>query len=68
MIRQLLPWFENLGKRQVKSPKQSLHRDSALLHALLGIGSRRDRGGMQTHGRSRPHAVHEHRPDRSDPA
>lgn len=36
MVRQLPPWFENLGKRQVKAPKLYL-RDSGLLHALLGI-------------------------------
>lgn len=41
MVRQLLPWFENLGKRQVKAPKVYV-RDSGLLHALLGIGSRHD--------------------------
>src|SRR6202040_25602 len=41
MIRQLPPWFENLGKRQVKSPKIYV-RDSGLLHALLGIARRRD--------------------------
>ncbi len=41
MIRQLPPWHENLGKRQVKAPKVYV-RDSGLLHALLGIGSRRD--------------------------
>jgi predicted AAA+ superfamily ATPase len=41
MIRQLPPWFENLGKRQVKAPKVYV-RDSGLLHALLGIGTRRD--------------------------
>ncbi len=41
MVRQLPPWFENLGKRQVKSPKIYL-RDSGLLHALLGIGRQRD--------------------------
>jgi uncharacterized protein len=41
MVRQLPPWFENLGKRQGKSPKIYL-RDSGLLHALLGITSRRD--------------------------
>lgn len=40
MVRQLPPWFENLGKRQVKSPKVYV-RDSGLLHALLGIGDRR---------------------------
>ena len=36
MIRVLLPWFENLGKRMVKSPKVYL-RDSGILHFLLGI-------------------------------
>jgi len=36
MVRQLQPWFENAGKRVVKSPKVYL-RDSGLLHALLGI-------------------------------
>lgn len=38
VMRQLPPWFENLGKRQVKSPKVYL-RDSGLLHELLGIAS-----------------------------
>ena len=41
MVRQLSPWFENLGKRQVKAPKVYV-RDSGLLHALLGIASRHD--------------------------
>jgi predicted AAA+ superfamily ATPase len=41
MVRQLPPWFENLGKRQVKAPKVYI-RDSGLLHALLGLGTRRD--------------------------
>ena len=36
MVRQLQPWFVNLRKRQVKSPKVYL-RDSGLLHTLLGI-------------------------------
>lgn len=36
MIRQLPPWFENLGKRQVKAPKVYV-RDSGLLHTLLGV-------------------------------
>ncbi len=36
VIRRLQPWFENIGKRQRKSPKLYL-RDSGLLHALLGI-------------------------------
>lgn len=38
VMRQLPPWFENIGKRQVKSPKVYL-RDSGLLHELLGIPS-----------------------------
>jgi uncharacterized protein len=41
MVRQLQPWFENLGKRQVKAPKVFV-RDSGLLHSLLGIATRRD--------------------------
>jgi hypothetical protein len=41
MVRQLHPWFENLGKRQVKAPKVYV-RDSGLLHTLLGIGTQRD--------------------------
>jgi len=41
MVRQLPPWFENLGKRQVKSPKVYV-RDSGLLHSLLGVSNRRD--------------------------
>ena len=36
VIRQLQPWHENLGKRQVKSPKVYL-RDSGLLHSLLDV-------------------------------
>ena len=39
MVRQLQPWFENLGKRQVKAPKVYL-RDPGVLHALLDLGSR----------------------------
>jgi uncharacterized protein len=41
MVRQLPPWFENVGKRLVKSPRIYL-RDSGLLHLLLGIRSRND--------------------------
>jgi predicted AAA+ superfamily ATPase len=36
MVRILLPWFENIQKRQVKSPK-IYFRDSGILNALLGI-------------------------------
>ncbi len=38
MVRQLQPWYANLAKRQVKSPKLYV-RDSGLLHQLLGIDS-----------------------------
>lgn len=38
MVRELRPWFANIKKREVKSPKVYL-RDSGLLHRLLGIGS-----------------------------
>jgi uncharacterized protein len=41
MVRTLRPWFENIGKRQVKRPKIFI-RDSGLLHALMGIASRDD--------------------------
>jgi len=36
MIRVLNPWFENITKRQIKSPKVYI-RDSGLLHALVGV-------------------------------
>jgi hypothetical protein len=38
MLRVLQPWHENLGKRQVKSPKVYF-RDSGLLHQSLGIAA-----------------------------
>jgi predicted AAA+ superfamily ATPase len=40
-VRVLLPWSENLGKRQVRSPKVYF-ADCGLLHALLGIRERRE--------------------------
>lgn len=36
LVRRLLPWHSNLGKRLVKSPKVYI-RDSGLVHALLNI-------------------------------
>ena len=45
LVRQLQPWFANLGKRQVKAPKIYL-RDSGLLHELLGIA---DSGALARH-------------------
>lgn len=47
MIRQLRPWHENIGKRQVKSPKLYI-RDSGLLHLLLGV---RGQSELETHPR-----------------
>ena len=41
MVRQLQPWFENLGKRQIKSPKIYV-RDTGLLHQLLGVRTEDD--------------------------
>lgn len=41
MVRRLSPWFANLKKRQVRSPKIYI-RDTGLLHALLGIRSEKD--------------------------
>jgi uncharacterized protein len=39
MVRRLEPWFENMQKRQVRSPKVYLN-DSGLLHTLLGVETR----------------------------
>ncbi|MBI4371902.1 MAG: ATP-binding protein [Elusimicrobia bacterium] len=47
MVRQLQPWHENLGKRQVKSPK-IYFRDSGIFHALLGTWTEKD---LRTHPR-----------------
>ena len=45
LVRRLVPWHANLGKRLVKSPKVYV-RDSGLAHALLGIG---DKEGLLGH-------------------
>ncbi len=45
MVRQLQPWYENISKRQVKSPKIYL-RDSGLFHALMSIP---DKKALWTH-------------------
>lgn len=39
VVRILPPWFENLKKRQIKSPKIYV-RDSGLLHSLLAVQDR----------------------------
>jgi predicted AAA+ superfamily ATPase len=38
VVRQLQPWYANVGKRVVRSPKVYL-RDSGVLHTLLGLDS-----------------------------
>jgi predicted AAA+ superfamily ATPase len=48
MIRVLQPWYANLQKRQIKSPK-IYFRDSGLFHTLLGIRSDHD---LLTHPKS----------------
>ena len=45
VLRQLPPWFENIGKRQVKSPKIYI-ADSGLLHTLLNLGTTAE---LETH-------------------
>lgn len=50
-IRVLPAWFENLGKRLIKSPKVYL-RDSGVLHFLLGIRSQTDLAMHPSYGAS----------------
>jgi hypothetical protein len=51
VLRQLPPWFENLGKRQYKAPKVYV-RDSGLLHALLSLKDRIELAAHPKHGAS----------------
>ncbi len=51
MVRQLQPWFTNLGKRQVKSPKVFI-RDSGILHTLLNVRTRLDLRNHPKYGAS----------------
>lgn len=51
VVRQLQPWFENISRRHVKSPKVYI-RESGILHSLLGIASRRDLTGHPKLGAS----------------
>ena len=39
VVRQLAPWFENISKRQVRSPKVYIE-DSGVLHTLIGLHGR----------------------------
>lgn len=51
LVRRLMPFRANVGKRLVKAPKVYV-RDSGLLHALLGIGNRHDLFGHPVVGPS----------------
>jgi len=67
MVRQLQPWHENLGKRQVKSPK-IYFRDTGLLHALMGVADpasllAHPRGGASWEGFALEQVIRLARPD-----
>lgn len=67
LIRQLQPWHENIGKRQVKSPKV-YWRDSGLLHQLFGIPSHESlvanpKCGASWEGYVLEQVIHQLRPD-----
>ncbi len=51
VLRRLQPWFENLGKRQVRSPKVYV-ADSGLLHTLLNLETRESLEGHPKVGAS----------------
>ncbi|MFC1825237.1 ATP-binding protein [Thermodesulfobacteriota bacterium] len=51
VLQQLLPWHENISKRQVKAPKVYIS-DSGLLHSLLNLRSLRDLEGHPKVGAS----------------
>lgn len=51
VVRQLPPWFANISKRQVKSPRVYI-RDSGLLHRLLGLDTMLDLERSPTLGAS----------------
>ncbi len=51
VVRQMQPWHENIGKRQVKAPKVYL-ADTGILHALLNIRTLKDLQGHPKMGAS----------------
>jgi predicted AAA+ superfamily ATPase len=51
VLRQLQPWYANIGKRQVRAPKIYL-ADSGLLHSLLNLETRNDLEGHPKVGAS----------------
>ncbi len=67
MVRQLQPWHENLGKRQVKAPK-IYFRDSGLFHTLSQIRSADEllthpKLGASWEGYAIEEAIRHHAPD-----
>lgn len=67
MIRRLLPWHANLGKRLVKTPK-IYFRDSGLFHTLCGIHASADllthpKLGASWEGFALEEIVQAHQPD-----
>lgn len=51
LVRRLPPWFQNVGKRLVRSPKVYV-RDSGITHALLGLTTLDDVLGHPVAGQS----------------
>ncbi len=51
MVRLLRPWFENIRKRQVKSPRTYV-RDTGVLHTLLGLADEDEVAGHPKVGAS----------------
>jgi predicted AAA+ superfamily ATPase len=51
VLRQVPPWYENVGKRQYKAPKVYV-RDTGLLHALLGLRDALELAGHPKYGAS----------------
>ncbi len=67
LVRQLQPWFANLGKRQVKAPKIYLC-DTGLLHELWGVADpealwRHPRSGASWEGFALDQVLRIARPD-----
>ena len=67
LVRQLAPWHENLGKRQVKASKIYL-RDTGLLHYLRGVSDPRTlwlhpRSGASWEGFALEQVLHVAQPD-----
>ncbi|OFW69408.1 MAG: ATPase [Alphaproteobacteria bacterium GWC2_42_16] len=51
LVRRLMPWHKNVGKRLIKSPKVMI-RDSGITHALLNIRNKEDLLGHPIAGQS----------------